>query len=171
MRSFFIVCIALFLEAGSIYFIPHEAKEAQKTLLFSIDKAKRSINIAMYSFTNHTIAKHLKNAAKRGVKISILLDYKQNVNDPYSQIGYLAKYKNIDIYTIKGLPSKKRDFNGIMHIKMAVIDHSTIVFGSANWTNSAFRYNYEVIYFTKDYTLAKKCEKELMRLVRKAKKY
>lgn len=171
MRFLLIICFALFLQASSIFFLPHEAKEAQRNLLFAIDTAKRSINIAMYSFTNHTIAKHLKNAAKRGVKITILFDAKQNKNEPYSQIGYLAKYKNIDVYTIKGVRSKKKDYTGIMHIKMAVIDHSRLIFGSANWTKSAFRYNYEVLYFTKDYALAKKCEKELARLLRKAQKY
>ena len=53
-------------------------------------------------------------------------------------LSYLAKYKNIKTYRLKGLLSKNKKYSGIMHIKMAVIDKKIVIFGSANWTYSAF---------------------------------
>ena len=74
-------------------------------------------------------------------------------------LGYLAKYKNITIYKLKGKRSKNRKYYGIMHLKVALFDHNRIIFGSANWSRSAFGKNYELLYFSKDYKIAKKFEK------------
>ena len=151
--------VTIVLLGSELYFLPFEAEAAKKRLLFWIDKSKSSIDIAIYSFTNKTIAKHLKNAAKRGVKIRIVADYKQSTKSRYSQIGYLAKYKNISIYLLKGKYAKKGEYYGKMHMKLAIIDNKKLVFGSANWSYSAFRTNYELIYFLQDYAKAKKAKK------------
>ncbi len=151
--------VAIFLLGNELYFLPFEAHKAQKKLLFWIDNAKNSIDIAIYSFTNKTIAKHLKNAAKRGVKIRIVADYKQNLKSRYSQIGYLAKYKNIDIHLLQGKYVKRGEYYGKMHMKLAIIDYKRLIFGSANWSYSAFRSNYELLYFLEEYAKAKKAKK------------
>ena len=52
--------------------------------------------------------------------------------------------------------SKNKKYSGIMHIKMAVIDKKIVIFGSANWTYSAFSKNYETLFVSKDYAMAKK---------------
>ncbi len=170
-KSLLLSILGIYLLAHELYFLPYESMKAKQRLLFFIDHAKTSIDVAMYSFTNKIIAKHLKNAARRGVHLRIVLDYDQNMGDRYSQIGYLAKYKNIDLYTIKGKYVRHGDYYGKMHIKMGIFDHKILTFGSANWTNSAFKSNYELIYFVKDYALAKKALRAFERIVRSARRY
>ncbi len=46
-----------------------------------------------------------------------------------------------------------------MHMKSAVFDHRRVLFGSANWTYSAFGKNYEILYLEDDYAKAKKFER------------
>jgi phosphatidylserine/phosphatidylglycerophosphate/cardiolipin synthase-like enzyme len=71
---------------------------------------------------------------------------------------YLAKYKNITVYKLKGKLSKNKNYYGIMHLKTVLFDHDKILFGSANWSYSAFSKNYELLYIVKDYKIAKKFE-------------
>ena len=158
------------LLAGELYFMPFEAHMAKSQLLHWIDQANDSIDVAMYSFTNKSIAKHLKNAAKRGVHIRILFDHDQ-IKDRYSKLRFLAKYRNIEIFTLRGKYAKRGEYYGKMHIKMGIFDNKRVTFGSANWTNSAFSINYEIIYFTKDFALAKKAKRGFERLLRLAKRY
>ena len=135
---------------NELYILPNFAKPALKTLLKSIDKAHFRIDGAIYSFTHREIAKHLASAAKRGVKIRIIADYSSNAFNRRSQVGYLAKYPNIKIWLLKGKPYKRANDYGLMHMKMMVIDNRRIIFGSANWTYSAFGKNYEILSIVDD---------------------
>ncbi len=169
--SFFVLPQNLYsANKEEFYLLPKEGESALKSLYKKIDSSKRNINISMYTFTHKEIAKRLKKAAKRGVKIEIIFDTKQNKNDRYSVMKYLAKYNNISVYTLSGLP-KRHHKKGIMHIKAAVIDDKVVIFGSANWTYSAFKKNIEVLYMTKNYAIAKKFNREFERLKQKAKLY
>ena len=150
--------------------MPFEAKKAKERLLEWIDKTHTSLDIAIYSFTNRQIAKRVKNAAKRGVKVRIVTDYDQ-IKQKYSQIGYLAKYRNIKIYLLKGKYAKKGEYYGKMHMKLAIFDNKRLTTGSANWTNSAFRRNYETICFMEEYAKAKKAKKYFEVMVREAQEY
>ncbi|WP_197972075.1 phospholipase D-like domain-containing protein [Nitrosophilus labii] len=172
MKKFFLfLFFSLFLWADEIYILPYEAKPALDTLLKSIDLSKNQIDIAIYSFTNRKIAKHLKKAAKRGVKIRIIFDKESNLYNKRSQLRYLAKYKNIKTYIISGKPFKKNDSYGKMHMKLMIIDNKRVILGSANYSYSAFGKNYEILYIKDDYKIAKKCEKYFERIKSKAQEY
>ena len=154
------------------YLLPHEGYEALEDITKQIEKAKQTIHISIYSFTHKKIAKKLKNAAKRGVKITIIFDQKSAKSQQgKSMLPYLAKYKNITVYKLKGKRAKSKRYHGIMHMKMAVIDHKTVIFGSANWTYSAFSNNYELLYITKNYAIAKKFERYFKILKQRAIRY
>jgi len=147
------------------FLLPKEKDFALKSIYKKIDLAKSTIHISIYSFTHKKIAKRLRNAAKRGVKIEIIFDEKSTKSQQgKSMLPYLAKYKNITVYKLKGKLSKNRRYHGIMHMKMAVIDKKTVIFGSANWTYSAFSNNYELLYITQDYAIAKKFNNYFKRL-------
>jgi phosphatidylserine/phosphatidylglycerophosphate/cardiolipin synthase-like enzyme len=73
------------------YTLPHESKKALNAMLHTIDTARHRIDAAIYSFTHRTIARHLAAAAKRGVKIRIVIDRSSNLRNPKSQLGHLAK--------------------------------------------------------------------------------
>lgn len=156
------------LWADSIYFMPYDAKNAVNALIDEIRNAKSEVKIAIYSFTNREIAKAIRDSAKRGVKFKIVFDYKQN-NDNRSQIGYLAKLKNIYVCTMQGKNNGK--YSGIMHNKLAVIDGKTIIFGSANWSKSAFEVNYEVMIISQKKDFITKSNNYLNRLLRECEAY
>lgn len=143
---FLVLCVgfwAKILSADSLYFMPYDATNAVNALVSEIKSAKKEVKIAIYSFTNREIAKAIRDSAKRGVRFKIIFDYKSNIDDSYSQIGYLAKLKNIEVCTLRGKNNGK--YSGIMHNKIAIIDDKSVVFGSANWSKSAFDVNYEMM--------------------------
>jgi phosphatidylserine/phosphatidylglycerophosphate/cardiolipin synthase-like enzyme len=151
------------------YLLPKEKEVALESIIKKIDSAKSSIHISIYNFTHKKIAKAIKKAAKRGVKIEIIFDEKSvKKKQGKTMLYYLAKYKNISIYTLQGKLSKKKKYHGIMHMKMAVIDSKIVIFGSANWTYSAFSNNYELLYISKNYAIAKKFERVFKVLKQKA---
>ncbi len=140
-----------------IFFMPYDKDKALSNLTKSIELAKNSIDIAIYSFTHKKISKKLKDASKRGVKIRIIFDEElNNEQNKYSKLPNLAKIKNINCKLIKGKYQKNRDYFGKMHNKFAIIDEKKVIFGSANFSNSAFSLNYEILYIKDDLTLAKK---------------
>jgi phosphatidylserine/phosphatidylglycerophosphate/cardiolipin synthase-like enzyme len=145
----------------SIYLLPQDNNKALNKILKNIDSSKNSIKITIYNFTHKKIAKRLKKAASRGVKIQIIYDENSSKNkNGRTTLYYLAKYKNISIYRLKGKKFKKKrkhkNSYGHMHIKAAVIDSKIVIFGSANWSYSAFSKNYEILFIQKDYLIAKK---------------
>lgn len=128
--------------------MPKEGKQALSHLISLIDGAKQNIQISIYSFTNREIAKALKKASSRGVSISIIYDKSSNFKNPKSTIGYLAKYQNIHACFLEGYSSHNKKYNGLMHQKMAIIDRSVLILGSANWSKNAFENNYETFFMT-----------------------
>ncbi len=172
--------VLLFLLAASlvcadtklkIYTLPEEAKPALKEMLHRIDTAKHRIDAAIYSFTHKAIAKRLAKAARRGVKVRILFDRESNLGNRRSQIGYLSKFRNIDTYLLDGKRSGRGDRKGLMHMKLMVIDNSYLIFGSANWTYSAFGLNREIVVSVRDYAKAAKIERAFERMLPKAVPY
>ncbi len=142
--------------ANTLYLLPKQSDAALSALLKSIDHSKKSIKITIYNFTHKKIAKRLKAAAKRGVKVEIIFDAKSSrKNRRRSMLYYLAKYKNITVYRLRGDYIRRQERYGIMHLKSAVFDHKRVIFGSANWAYSAFGKNYEMLYVVDDYALAK----------------
>ncbi|PAF41147.1 phospholipase D-like domain-containing protein [Helicobacter sp. 11S03491-1] len=143
-----------------LYFMPYEQKNALNSLIKSIQSSHKNIDISIYSFTHREIAKALKNAAKRGVNIRIIYDYESNINNPYSTIGYLSKYNHIQTCLLQGQKkqNKHKQYFGIMHQKLAIIDNHTLILGSANWSKNAFENNYEVLLLSDDTTLIAKAK-------------
>lgn len=131
-----------------VYFMPYEQRRALSHLISLIKGAKENINISIYSFTNKEIAKALKEVAKKGVSVNIIYDMESNKNNPKSTIGFLSKYQNIQTCLLSGKSSRNHKYKGLMHQKMAIIDRTVLILGSANWSKSAFENNYETLMLT-----------------------
>ena len=41
--------------------------------------------------------------------------------------------------------AKNKNYYGIMHQKMAIVDKKTLILGSANWSKNAFENNFETL--------------------------
>ncbi|MFW5990513.1 MAG: phospholipase D-like domain-containing protein [Campylobacterales bacterium] len=176
MRAVFLLMVSLlvlFADDGryEVYFMPEEGKQAQKRVVELIKSAKNRVDIAMYSFTNKTIANAVKTVAKKGVKVRIVVDKEANINSKYSQAGRLATLKGVDVYAARGIKSKSGKYFGKMHLKLAVIDSKTTILGSANWSKSAFESSYELLYVTKNYALAKKSRAFIEKIARESRPY
>ena len=157
------------LPDSRLYLMPEQKEEALEALLKEFDLAKHSIKITIYNFTHKKIANKLKHAAKRGVKIEIIFDERSSREQKRrSMLYYLAKYRNITVYRLRGRISRKGDYYGKMHIKAAIIDNKTVILGSANWSYSAFGLNYELLYIIKDYATAKKMSRYFETLKKKS---
>lgn len=149
--SIFLIFHLFLLSLGAVesfYLMPRDGSKAVKALANDLRHAKKSIKIAIYSFTHRELANAIKAAAKRGVAVTVIFDKASNTSKSYTRLGDLAKLKHIKTYTLSGLPNKKRGYMGKMHMKLAVIDGTTVYFGSANWSYSAFSRNYELLYST-----------------------
>jgi len=133
-------------EYGKIFFSPGKScSEVKKVLL----KAKKSINLSMYTFTVGTpMTSALKQKAKKNVKITGIIDdwelEKQTINQ--SAFRYFNAL-NGDLKFDKLFKNGKKI---IYHHKFALIDKRTLVLGSMNWTKSGCYKNREFIVITKN---------------------
>jgi len=136
--------------------MPHDGKKAENRLYYLFTHAKKNIKITMYTFTNKKLARALKKAAKKGVKIYIVAD-KEESRYKYSVIPGLATLRNFKIYLLSGKKYKNGQ-SAKMHVKLAIIDDRYLITGSANYSYSAFYKNYEYILIHKDRFLIKNFE-------------
>lgn len=113
------------------YFSPDGGCE--QAIVHEIDKARTEILIQAYSFTNVPIAKALLAANKRGVRIETLLDKSQR-SEKYSAATFLQN---------AGIPVMIDDSHKIAHNKIIVIDRSTLITGSFNFSKNAEHDNAE----------------------------
>lgn len=99
----------------------------------AIAEAKKTILVEAYSFTSKDIAEALLNAKKRGVAIRMILDK--------SQVS--AKYSSARFFANSGFNLKIDTKHAIFHDKVMIIDGSTVINGSFNFTKAAETKNAE----------------------------
>jgi len=109
-----------------------------------ISKAQNSIFIAVAWFTNKNLFDELLNKAKKGCKIHLIIS--NDFINRTSSIDYnqLHNY-NSNVYKIGNGDTD------LMHNKFCVIDFSTIITGSYNWSYKA-EHNYENVIITNNDT-------------------
>ena len=143
-----------FLFANEVYFMPNDGKKAEKKLYYLFTHAKHNIKIVMYTFTNKKLARALKIAAKKRIKITIIAD-KKEAKYKRSVIPNLATIRNIKVYLLTGKNYKNGE-SAKMHVKLAIVDNNYLIFGSANYSYSAFYKNYEYIMISENRFLISK---------------
>ena len=99
----------------------------------AIGAAKSEVLMACYEFSSREIAASLEAAARRGVKVRIVADWKAS-HDKYSQIATLKA---------EGIPIRLDERYAILHDKFMVIDEISVETGSFNYTEGAVRHNAE----------------------------
>lgn len=115
------------------YFSPKGG--TQKAILNAINRAQKSIDVAMYSFTVDALADALISAKDRGLAVRVMVDKGQS-----SGLG--AK---VDRLIANGVSVRKVDPPGssLMHHKFAIFDGKTLLTGSYNWSANAEVNSYE----------------------------
>lgn len=109
----------------SAYFSPGGG--AMAAILLELHQAQRSIDVNAYLITAPEIADALKAAAKRGVKVRIILD-KNGIGGRYSSAAYFSD-GSVPVWR----DGKHKD----AHNKVMLIDGRTIITGSFNFTDQS----------------------------------
>eukprot|EP00041_Stephanoeca_diplocostata_P002930 m.30683 g.30683 ORF g.30683 m.30683 type:complete len:196 (+) comp13895_c0_seq2:401-988(+) len=105
-----------------------------------LGSARHTLDICVYTITCNEIADAVLEAMKRGVRVRLITDDEQ-INAQGSDVHRLAN---------AGAQSRHDNASSHMHHKFAIVDSSTLLTGSFNWTRSAVLYNRENVIITKD---------------------
>ena len=128
---------------------------AEALVVRAINSARRSIDVAAYSFTSRPNASALLAARARGVGVRIVADRSQRTAR-YTSVRYLAG---------QGIPVRIDDRYAIMHNKFMVIHGAMVQTGNFNYTRSAQLRNAEnVIVIAGDGNGAARYDAEWQRL-------
>lgn len=117
----------------------------EKQVLAEIDRAQSEILVHAYAFTSKPIARSLIRAHERGLNVAIIHDPGQLELD-YSQLHRLKSH---------GVPLYPDPAEGLGHNKVMIIDDTTVLTGSYNWTNAANYRNSENLLIIRSRGLAK----------------
>lgn len=114
-----------------LWFLPDHPR-ALRYLLSLLQQAKNSIRIAMFTWTHPDLTQATIEAHRRGVDVQVILDHT-------SAHGVSAEtYHRLEQ---AGISVALGNSSTLLHHKMLVIDNSTLINGSANWTRAAFTQN------------------------------
>jgi phosphatidylserine/phosphatidylglycerophosphate/cardiolipin synthase-like enzyme len=130
------------VEVMGAYFTP--PANAVTAIIKVIDASEREVLVQAYGFTHNGIAQALVRAHQRGVVVRVLLDKKSASSNRFV-IGVLENAQ-IDV--------RQDGKHAIAHNKVMVIDLSTVITGSFNFTNSAATRNAENFLILKSEDLA-----------------
>ena len=127
-----------------VYFCPQD--ECADKLVAKINSAEKTMYIAIYSFTEDSIASAVLSAKQRGVDVKIIFDYDQSTN------AYSDDEKLIEA----GVSVARRNGSGYMHNKFAIIDGNIVATGSFNYSQNADTRNEENLVFIASEEVASK---------------
>lgn len=126
--------IALPGQMLSFYWSPEAGKRAEEKIEQLITTAKKSVKVAMFTFTNKRFVQALSTAQARGVDIAVIFDRESSATTSKTVYQQCKRLK---------IPCGIRNKDGLMHHKLCIIDDTTLIFGSSNWTRAAFSTNDE----------------------------
>jgi len=115
--------------------IYHHFEEIQPRIIEQIEFSRFIIWIAVAWFTDKVIFNNLLDKKDQGVNIQIIIN--DDVINDNSKLNYEEEF---DTYRIP----KSGKYENMMHNKFCIIDLSTVIHGSYNWTTKA-RYNHETV--------------------------
>ena len=134
------------------FFSPGET--CRKVIIRQINSAVKQIKICVFTISDDTVSDAIVLAHRKKVDIKIVTD-NDKLFDEGSDVARLAA---------EGIDIKVDQTSNHMHHKFMVVDESSLITGSYNWTRSAARFNHENIILTKESALAKSFLKEFDRL-------
>jgi len=120
-------------------------QDCTSVIVQTIDTAKTELLVQAYGFTTMEIAQAIVRAKDRGVKVEVVLDKSNETSND----------NGAELLVSHGISPKIDSTVAIAHNKVMVIDQSTIITGSFNFTESAQKRNAEnVLVITGDQQLA-----------------
>ena len=117
----------------ALFVSPSVDRVVELRLISILDAATRTVNLALYSFTDDQLGAALIRAYQRGVAVRVILDQGQ----PTAQGG---EYPAL---VAAGIEVVVEEGTGLMHHKFLVVDGTVTVTGSYNWSDAADQSNFE----------------------------
>jgi phosphatidylserine/phosphatidylglycerophosphate/cardiolipin synthase-like enzyme len=130
-------------------------EQCDSLLINLISQAKKSIYVAIYSFTRDSLARALIDAKNRGVEVKVVIE-EENAYGQGSDYQML-KDAGIDI-RLDGNPA-------LMHHKFMIVDGELVVTGSYNWSTAAEDRNDENFVVIRDKAVVDRFTQEFNRLL------
>ncbi len=124
----------------------------EKELIKAIDATRETLLIAVYEFKSAGLLDAVRRARARGVKVRIVLDFRNAFPAPAKPGQYQPKRspevwallkEKFDVTVLRGIGEY-----GINHNKFAVFDGKLAEFGSFNWSRFSENNHYENVVFT-----------------------
>jgi phosphatidylserine/phosphatidylglycerophosphate/cardiolipin synthase-like enzyme len=119
------------------YYFTKAGDHPEKALVAVINSARSSLDVAIYSITQKDIVKAIIEAQRRGVKVRLITDRQES--NSKSEMGALQLFKD------RGIPIKINCHQGLMHMKVSIVDDNIVTTGSFNYTEQASTQNDEVL--------------------------
>ncbi len=121
---------------GTDYWV--ERKKLRDTFIMLVKKAEKEILIeSAYFLPDHDIRKTLRDAARRGVEVKIIIPRNTDIKTVYyARRAMYTKFLKAGVKIYEYTPH-------VLHTKLAVIDRSTVIIGSANFDYRSFIHNIE----------------------------
>jgi len=138
--------------AARAHFAPGD--DCPRTIANLFGRARRTIDVCVFTITDDRIADAILEAHRRGVAVRIIAD-----NDKAFDAG-----SDVQRLERQGVPVRVDRTEYHMHHKFAIFDGKTTLTGSYNWTRSAARYNSENFIVTDDPRLTKAFSEAFERL-------
>lgn len=139
-------------EESRAYFSPGE--ECLRTIRGLIGKARRTLDICVFTITDDRITESIIAAHKRGVEVRVLTDDEKSMD------------RGSDVLTMQqaGIALRMDAAEDHMHHKFALFDDEIVLTGSYNWTRSAALHNQENLIVSNDAELVESFAEEFDRL-------
>jgi phosphatidylserine/phosphatidylglycerophosphate/cardiolipin synthase-like enzyme len=134
-------------QVGDEYYFTQANQHPEKALINVINSAKQTLDIAIYSLTHPDIVSAIKEAKKRGVVVRIISDKIQSAGKTQDEA--------LKLLGSAGIPMKINKHNGLMHLKVTIVDKKVVTTGSYNYSQAASTSNDEVLMVIHDEATAK----------------
>jgi len=125
-----------------IYFASEN--EVIDVLLAEVGNAQTSIRFMTFSFTRDDLGEAILDRAEAGV----------DVQGVFETTGSETQYAEMPRMLCAGLDVRQDGNNGILHHKVFIIDESTVITGSFNYSNNAVESNDENVLIIRDADIA-----------------
>jgi phosphatidylserine/phosphatidylglycerophosphate/cardiolipin synthase-like enzyme len=124
--------------------------DCEALVLNTIAKARKEIQVAIYTFTRRQIAEALVEKVRRGVKVRVKMDAHQAKSTYGKRVVDILDAGEVPYELIKMPPYSH------MHHKFIVVDKRYVVSGSYNFTTTATETNWENAIFVDSRSIAAK---------------
>lgn len=125
------------------YFAPEKEKEVVNIVARTVTRAQREILFLGFSFTNVEIGEAIMGRAEAGVPV-------QGVFETTGSDTEQSYYDDMQKLGLKNLAVRRDGNPHLMHHKVIIVDRSTVVFGSFNFSSNANRTNDENVLIVYD---------------------